>query len=211
MLEAFFSFFSHRATVVHGDTPMMITDVRIKLMGDNNERLQAFCSVTFDDMFVIRDLKIIEGTKGPFVAMPSRKLTDRCPRCKSKNHLRARFCNQCGTSLDEERTSRGADGWAKIHADIAHPINVPCRKLIQNSVLKAFAKEKVLLKQPEYICRYDDYDDDSDGETPQGERARRPHPLPAACVTHPASLSPPLYAGVRNENRQFGDGILDEK
>jgi len=55
-----------------------ITEVRIKLMEDNsgsNERLQAFCSITFDDMFVIRDLKIIEGAKGFFVAMPSRKLT----------------------------------------------------------------------------------------------------------------------------------------
>ena len=60
---------------------MEITEVRIKLMEDNsgsNERLQAFCSITFDDMFVIRDLKIIEGAKGFFVAMPSRKLTDRC-------------------------------------------------------------------------------------------------------------------------------------
>ena len=46
---------------------MEITEVRIKLMEDNsgsNERLQAFCSITFDDMFVIRDLKIIEGV-GP--------------------------------------------------------------------------------------------------------------------------------------------------
>ena len=78
---------------------MEITEVRIKLMEDNsgsNERLQAFCSITFDDMFVIRDLKIIEGAKGFFVAMPSRKLTDRCPNCGTKNHLRSRFCNQCG-------------------------------------------------------------------------------------------------------------------
>src|SRR5262252_3234587 len=59
-------------------------------MEDNseNERLQAFCSVTFDDAYVVRDLKIIEGTKGSFVAMPIRKLTDRCPGCGSKNHLR---------------------------------------------------------------------------------------------------------------------------
>jgi len=83
-----------------------ITEVRIKLMEDSNEneRLQAFCSVTFDDAFVVRDLKIIEGTKGSFVAMPSRKLTDRCPGCGCKNHLRARYCNQCGAKLDEDRS-----------------------------------------------------------------------------------------------------------
>jgi stage V sporulation protein G len=120
---------------------VVITEVRIKLMEDNNERLQAFCSVTFDDAFVVRDLKIIEGTKGSFVAMPSRKLTDRCPGCGCKNHLRARFCNQCGQRLDEDRATRDADGRAKLHADIAHPINSACREVIQGAVLKAYREE----------------------------------------------------------------------
>ena len=72
---------------------MEITEVRIKLMDDPHDRLQAFCSVTFDSCFVVRDLKIIQGTKGSFVAMPSRKLTDRCPKCYMKNHLRATHCS----------------------------------------------------------------------------------------------------------------------
>jgi len=61
-----------------------ITEVRIKLMEEPGERLKAFCSITFDNCFVVRDLKIIDGSNGPFVAMPSRKLTDRCPGCGSK-------------------------------------------------------------------------------------------------------------------------------
>src|SRR6478609_3140612 len=93
--------FSHRPQKRR--TTVEITEVRIKLMEDNNERLLAFCSITFDDMFVIRDLKIIEGGKGSFVAMPSRKLTDRCHNCGTKNHLRSRFCNECGCRLDENR------------------------------------------------------------------------------------------------------------
>ena len=123
-------------------TTVVITEVRIKLMDDNNEneRLQAFCSVTFDDAFVVRDLKIIEGTKGSFVAMPSRKLTDRCPGCGCKNHLRARFCNPCGGKLDEDRATRDADGRVKLHADIAHPINSACREVIQSAVLKALPR-----------------------------------------------------------------------
>nr|MCU0705674.1 SpoVG family protein [Fimbriiglobus sp.] len=40
---------------------MTITEVRIKLCEQNSERLLAFCSVTFDHAFVVRDLKIIEG------------------------------------------------------------------------------------------------------------------------------------------------------
>src|SRR5262249_52806516 len=129
---------------VHRRTDVVITEVRIKLMEDNSEheRLQAFCSVTFDDAFVVRDLKIIEGTKGSFVAMPSRKLTDRCTHCGCKNHLRSRFCNQCGSKLDEDRATRDADGRVKLHADIAHPINSACREVIQAAVLKAFTEEK---------------------------------------------------------------------
>ncbi len=144
---------------------MVITEVRIKLMEDNNEneRLQAFCSVTFDDAFVVRDLKIIEGTKGSFVAMPSRKLTDRCQCCGSKNHLRARFCNQCGGKLDEDRATRDADGRVKLHADIAHPINSACREVIQSAVLKAYHAERDRSKQPGYVCTYDDFDSDYDG------------------------------------------------
>jgi stage V sporulation protein G len=138
-----------------------ITEIRIKLMEEretNNERLQAFCSVTFDDMFVVRDLKIIEGTKGSFVAMPSRKLTDRCTGCGCKNHLRARFCNQCGGKLNEDRANRDHDGRIKLHADIAHPINSNCREFIQGSIIKAFHEEQEKAKLPGYVCRYDDID-----------------------------------------------------
>ena len=138
---------------------MTVTEVRIKLMDDHNERLQAFCSVTLDDAFVIRDLKIIEGTKGFFVAMPSRKLTDRCPKCGTKNHLRARFCNQCGARLDENRTTRDEDGRAKLHADIAHPINDGCRDVIQAAVIKAYREERARARQPGYVCRYSEYEE----------------------------------------------------
>ena len=148
---------------------MEITEVRIKLMEDNsgsNERLQAFCSITFDDMFVIRDLKIIEGAKGFFVAMPSRKLTDRCHHCGTKNHLRSRFCNQCGSRLDENRAIRDADGRAKLHADIAHPINSMCREKIQSAVLASYADELERSKMPGYVSRYDDLDAEYELPTP---------------------------------------------
>jgi stage V sporulation protein G len=138
-----------------------ITEVRIKLMDDPQDRLQAFCSITIDACFVIRDLKIIQGTKGPFVAMPSRKLTDRCPRCHMKNHLRAHYCNQCGAKLDEERAAKDDDGRAKLYADIAHPIKSECRDEIQRIVLDSFADEQVRSRDPNYICRYDDYGEEN--------------------------------------------------
>lgn len=137
---------------------MVITEVRIKLCEENNERLLAFCSVTFDNAFVVRDLKIIEGTKGVFVAMPSRKLTDRCGKCGCKNHLRARFCNSCGYRLDEARALRDMDGRAKLHADIAHPIHSSAREQVQAAVIRAYQDEREKAKLPGYVCTYDDYD-----------------------------------------------------
>ena len=139
---------------------MEITEVRIKLMEDDSERLKAFCSITFDNCFVVRDLKIIEGTTGPFVAMPSRKLTSHCPQCRCKNHLRAAHCNQCGLRLKDDRAIRDEDGRAKLYADIAHPINSECREMIQNRVVKDYTEELNRAKSPDYVSRDDVYDFD---------------------------------------------------
>ena len=54
---------------------MQITDVRMRLIPDD-VKLKAIASVTFDDEFVVHDIKIINGQNGMFVAMPSRKLGD---------------------------------------------------------------------------------------------------------------------------------------
>ncbi len=51
---------------------MNITDVRVKLL-DKEGKMKAVASVTLDNEFVIHDIKIIEGSKGLFIAMPSRK------------------------------------------------------------------------------------------------------------------------------------------
>lgn len=139
---------------------MEITEVRIKLMEDPSDRLSAFCSITLDDCFVVRDLKIIQGAKGIFVAMPSRKLSDRCPKCHSKNQIRASFCNQCGVKLHSERALKDDAGRAKLYADIAHPINSACRDMIQKRVIAVFQEEIVRAKQSGYTCTYDDYDEE---------------------------------------------------
>ncbi len=79
---------------------MEITEVRVKLR--NEERLKGFVNVTFDNVFVVRGMKIIDGNDGYFVAMPSRKRPD-------------------GT-----------------HQDIAHPVTIEMRRLIEEKVLQAY-------------------------------------------------------------------------
>lgn len=143
---------------------MEISEVRVKLVDNKDDRLKAFCSLTLDNEFVVRDIKIIGGTGGYFVAMPSRKMTDHCERCGGKNHLRAKYCNLCGTALNPDRVKKDSKGRMKLHADIAHPINASCRQRIQESVIAAFEHELELSKKPGYVpVDLDEPDDDISG------------------------------------------------
>ncbi len=129
---------------------MKITEVRVNLVSNKDTRLKAFCSVTMDNEFVVRDIKVIEGAGGFFVAMPSRKMTDHCGKCGGKNHLRAKFCNNCGAKLPENRARKDFKGRIKLHADIAHPINAECRQRLQEKVSSAFKEEVDKPKQSDY-------------------------------------------------------------
>ena len=82
---------------------MNITDVRIRLL-DNERAMKAVVSITIDDVFVVHDIKVIEGERGLFIAMPSR---------------------------------RSSDG---EYRDIAHPITMETRTMIQNIILTEYEK-----------------------------------------------------------------------
>ncbi len=192
---------------------MEITEVRIKLMEDTDDRLQGFCSITFDDCFVVRDLKIIEGSSGPFVAMPSRKLTAHCPKCGCKNHLRAGFCNQCGLRLKEDLTVKDSDGRTKLYADIAHPINSTCREMIQERVIAEYRAEQERAKQPGYVSRYDDYYE-CEGEKAPTKMPERTHVEPAEVEPRGPHRTPSQQRAARESsadrtrNDDFGAGIF---
>ena len=55
---------------------MKITDVRVRLVKNEDSKLKGVASVTFDECFVVHDIKIIDGPDGFFIAMPSRKGKD---------------------------------------------------------------------------------------------------------------------------------------
>jgi len=193
-------------------------------MENSEDRLRGFCSITLDDCYVVRDLKIIEGNNGPFVAMPSRKLTAHCHRCRGKNHLRANYCNQCGAKLKMEPVPHDSAGRARLYADVAHPINARCREMIQESVIKEFLLELDLAKQPGYVSRYDDdYESDWEGDTHERQNhydspkknIRQDEPVEEAvpnphksdqddAITEPSDVKNP-----RRNQDEFGQGILD--
>jgi stage V sporulation protein G len=200
---------------------MRITDVRIKLMDDEQDRLLAFCSVTFDNGFVVRDLKIIDGINGPFVAMPSRKVMTRCPQCGCKNHLRAHYCNQCGKRLHEEPAPRDQDGRVVYYLEIAHPINRNWREMIRDSVISEYEAERERAQHPDYVSRYDDYFDLDDAtQTAPSYLSEAPIDLDSTArhtphfAGNPPHLAPsdgerqPVKPIRQRGNEEFGRGVF---
>jgi len=124
---------------------VQITEVKIFKKENRDKKLRAFATITFDDSFVVRDLKVIEGNKGLFVAMPSRRIKEPCPNCGHRNVVRSKFCNNCGKQLDPNVTvSRENE-----HKDIAHPITLACREVVQKAVLDAFDEEINTARAPQ--------------------------------------------------------------
>jgi stage V sporulation protein G len=124
---------------------MEITEVRVVLKDSPDKKLKAYATVTFDNAFVVRNIKVIEGTTGLFIAMPSRKVKQPCPKCSFKNELRSKYCNQCGSQLLQatRQPEQEAAGSSQMeHKDIAHPITQTFREYLQKKVLEAYAQEK---------------------------------------------------------------------
>lgn len=116
---------------------MEITEVKVypKLRG--NKKLKAYATVTFDNAFVVRNVKVIEGGKGLFVAMPSRKVQRPCPRCRKSNSIASRFCNFCGIPLELPRNFNPQ----QETRDVAHPITQEFRTYLEQKVLEAYEQE----------------------------------------------------------------------
>ena len=124
---------------------MEITEVRIFLKDSPDKKLKAYATVTFDNTFVVRNIKVIEGSSGVFIAMPSRKIKQPCPKCNFKNEARSKYCNQCGAQLSFVSRTQGQEGQINSqleHKDIAHPITQPFREYLQKRVLEAYEQEK---------------------------------------------------------------------
>ena len=124
---------------------MEITEVRVVLKDSPDKKLKAYTTVTFDNAFVVRNIKVIEGTSGLFIAMPSRKVKQPCSKCNFKNEIRSKYCNQCGAQLPVVAKPLATDtpGNSQLeHKDIAHPITQPFREHLQKRVLEAYEQEK---------------------------------------------------------------------
>ena len=209
---------------------MEVTEVRVRLAERKQDRLRAFCSVTFDNAFVIRDVKVIQGDQGLFVAMPSRKLTDRCPSCRVKNQLRSRYCSDCGARLPDHRAQLDDRGRPRLYVDIAHPVNAEARSHIENAVLAAYQEELTRSHEPGYeptplyegeleeLEELEGPRPPADVEPPEIPRSEPPDQHVEAEGRRPAERreprpSPPAPLPPRppTRKRRFGEGIFEEE
>ncbi len=175
---------------------MEITEVKIILREGQDKKLKAYATLTLDNCFVVRNVKVIKGTKGLFVAMPSRKMREACPKCRYKNPVRSRFCNQCGANLPSPPARETGDELRQSeHRDIAHPITLECREYIQKKVLDAYADE---MKRSGMLP-------EKPLTGPEKPEARREEEAP---VEEPAPKKPPTTS-MPAEERSFSDDSGD--
>ena len=123
---------------------MQVTEIRVFLKEGQDKKLKAYTAVTFDNVFVVSNIKVIQGSNGLFIAMPSRRMRLTCPKCGFKNEVGSKFCSQCGASLPKYSHEATAVRDTKAeHRDIAHPITQEFRGYLQTEILAAYQAEVV--------------------------------------------------------------------
>jgi stage V sporulation protein G len=116
---------------------MIVSEVRIKLCQPPQDKLLAYCELTLDDQFVVRDIRLIKSESGYIVAMPSRRASVACPACHHKNPLGAKFCNQCGKKIPAGLVDRDV----RQYHDIAHPTNAEARGQIEQAIVAEYLRQ----------------------------------------------------------------------
>ena len=117
-----------------------ITDVKISLNPEGNSKFKAIASMILDNVFVVKEIKIIDGEKGLFVAMPCMQITKRCPKCGKKNPVQNRYCANCGKTLCNHKKV-DFPLRKEEYRDIAHPICKECREYIESAVVSAYREK----------------------------------------------------------------------
>ena len=114
---------------------MEITSIRISKIKSENSIVKAVVSVVFDTCFVVNNIKIIDGIRGLFIGMPSRKSRIECQMCKAKIDSGSIYCSECGKSVP---IKAGEYDSRKDDRDIAHPITNDFREHVSQRILEEY-------------------------------------------------------------------------
>jgi stage V sporulation protein G len=181
---------------------MEITDIQINLAYFQKSKIRAFCSVFFDNEFVVHEVKIIEeplsakaslrpdfrdrqtqaglsacsaqAVRRLHISMPNKKITMHCVKCAEKNPINANFCSKCGVKLTWYGIAREKNTHSEIYTDIVQVISGKLTRLIRKKILTAY-QDKLSAIAP------------VPGECLPARPAGGPAGLPALSILHSAA------------------------
>ena len=130
---------------------MEFSDIKVQLLAEPRDSLRAYVNLTIDECLVLRDIKVIEGSKGLFVAMPSQEITRSCERCRGTNPVRARFCSHCAQPPSDYPRQMLNGRRPRPYTDVVHPINRTGRELFESTILTAYQREREQSLAPGYV------------------------------------------------------------
>jgi DNA-binding cell septation regulator SpoVG len=123
---------------------MIVTNVELKLADREppGSLVLAYAMILVDDCLCIRDLKLIDGPKGPFVQFPNKVRGGLCPSCGKRVEVLDRFCCRCGipqpapgARMPQEHRGR------PYRNDICYPIRSGTRREIEDAVIGAYREK----------------------------------------------------------------------
>lgn len=115
---------------------MKITEISVTLTSDKikvRDGVLAFVRLVFDGSLAVRDIKVMEREGYIYLGMPSRKVTEPCPKCGRKAGLTDLFCHYCG-----RKRNPGPKEDKKVYVDTAYPINQEFRLYLEEQVMHSY-------------------------------------------------------------------------
>ena len=109
---------------------MQITDIRFHLPQHTEQRLLAYATITFDECFVVHDIRLLRRGDGILVVLPSKRFRYPCPQCSRKCDFDSQFCKHCGANFKAVVN--------ETFSDIAHPINKEFRHYFDSTIIERF-------------------------------------------------------------------------
>ena len=124
---------------------MKVTQVKIKSLIPTGA-VACYASIVLDEVLKIEDLRLVRHGGAFVVAMPDRKMTDRCPECGKKNAVFDLYCGRCGNPRGEARQALQHDGSPlldsrgrpKTRQDLVYPLDYSLRRAITEAVVSAY-------------------------------------------------------------------------
>ena len=113
-----------------------LTSVNVTLT-DSQKGLLADCELTLNNHLRLLGLKLVQRATRIEMFMPDRRVLHACPKCRTNNHLRARYCGECLVEL-EPGTPLVVDGRPCYYTEIAYPFNNRCRTYLHQTLLRAY-------------------------------------------------------------------------